>query len=282
MIEVIFLLVLAFIWVLFAAICDLKTTEIPNWLNFSLIIFALGFRLFYSLFSLGNLNFFYQGLIGLGIFIIVGNLLYYGKIFAGGDAKLMIALGTVLPFSPNLIGNLQIFISFLFLFFLCGSVYGIAASGYFALRNSKNFRKEFVTGYKQSLTLTIALSLLGLLIMIYGLFFIQFLFYFGIFVFILPLLYVYLKSVDNSCMLKRINPKFLMEGDWLYKDVKVGNKIIKANWEGLKKEDIKLLVKKKRLVTIRQGVAFGPVFLISFLILFFIYFINSGLWNSFW
>ena len=198
----------------------------------------------------------------------MGNLLYYGKIFAGGDAKLMIALGTVLPFSPNLIGNLQIFISFLFLFFLCGSVYGIAASGYFALRNFKNFRKEFVTGYKQSLTLTIALSLLGLLIMIYGLFFIQFLFYFGIFVFILPLLYVYLKSVDNSCMLKRINPKFLMEGDWLYKDVKVGSKIIKANWEGLKKEDIKLLVKKKRLVTIRQGVAFGPVFLISFLILF--------------
>jgi Flp pilus assembly protein protease CpaA len=282
MIEVIFLLILAFIWILFAAIYDLKTTEIPNWLNFSFIIFALGFRFFYSLFSLGNFNFFYQGIIGLSIFIILGNLLYYCKIFAGGDAKLMIALGTILPFSYNLVNNLQIFISFLFLFFFCGSLYGIAASGYFAIKNFKKFRKEFVIRYKKSLSLIIIISLLGILTMVYGLFSNLFLFYFGIFIFLLPVLYIYLKSIDESCMLKRVNSKLLIEGDWLYKDVKVGNKTIKADWGGLKQEDIKLLIKKKKFVIIRQGVAFGPVFLISFLLLLFIYFVNSGLWNSFW
>jgi Flp pilus assembly protein protease CpaA len=51
MFEVIFLIVLAVVWIGAATICDLKSREVPNWINFSLIIFALGFRFFYSLFS---------------------------------------------------------------------------------------------------------------------------------------------------------------------------------------------------------------------------------------
>jgi Flp pilus assembly protein protease CpaA len=76
MIEVIFLLSLAFIWIVFAVIQDLKSKEIANWLNFSLIIFALGFRFFYPFFNGNNtlqgFSFFYQGLLGLGIFFISG------------------------------------------------------------------------------------------------------------------------------------------------------------------------------------------------------------------
>ena len=99
MFEVIFLFVLALIWIMFATVQDIRKREVANWVSFSLIIFALGFRFFYSLFSDMGFDFFYQGLIGFGIFLILGNLLYYGKMFAGGDAKLMIALGAVLPFS---------------------------------------------------------------------------------------------------------------------------------------------------------------------------------------
>lgn len=194
----------------------------------------------------------------------------------------MISLGSILPLSYNLINNLQIFIIFLLLFFLCGSVYGIVASGYFAVKNFRKFKKDFIIRYKKLLRTNIVLSLLGILIMIGGLFSDILLFYLGIIVFIMPILYVYVKSVDESCMIKKLNPKLLREGDWLYKDVKVGNRVIKANWDGLKKEDIKLLTKKNKSVMIRQGVAFGLVFLISFLLLLYIYFINTGLWNSFW
>ena len=102
MLEVIFLIVLGLIWIVFATLQDLKEREVANWLNFSLIIFALGFRFFFSLFAEQGFSFFYQGLIGLGIFFIVGNGLYYARVFAGGDAKLMIALGTILPLSYNL------------------------------------------------------------------------------------------------------------------------------------------------------------------------------------
>ena len=100
MYHVISLILLAVTWLVFASIHDLKKRIVPNWLSFSLIIFALGFRFFYSLFN-ENFSFFLQGLIGLGIFFIIGNLLYYGRMFAGGDAKLMIALGPILGFSGS-------------------------------------------------------------------------------------------------------------------------------------------------------------------------------------
>ena len=125
MYEVIFLISLALIWIIFAVVQDLKKREIADWLNFSLIIFALGFRFFYSWFSDGDWGFFYQGLIGLGIFIAVGYLFYYGRLFAGGDAKLMIALGAVLPLSYSFYTNLNIFMGFLIIFLFVGAVYGL-------------------------------------------------------------------------------------------------------------------------------------------------------------
>src|SRR6056297_3189023 len=98
----IFLIVLAIVWIIFAVINDIKISEIPDWLNISLVAFALAARFFYGLFvgdpETGSIDFiwFYQGLIGLGIFFILGNILYIGRMFAGGDAKLMMALGTIL------------------------------------------------------------------------------------------------------------------------------------------------------------------------------------------
>ena len=100
----------------------------------------------------------------------------------------------------------------------------------------------------------------------------------GIFLLIFVLLYNYARAVDESCMVKKIKAKFLREGDWLYRDLRLGRKIIKADWDGLTKEQIKLIQKKKKSVLIKQGIPFSPVFLISFLILFYLW--KSGIWNS--
>ena len=51
------LIVLAFIWIVFASIQDWRTKEVSDWLNASLLIFALLFRFLYSLFS-NSWNFF--------------------------------------------------------------------------------------------------------------------------------------------------------------------------------------------------------------------------------
>lgn len=280
--EVILLLALGLIWIMLAAIYDWKTTEIPDWLNFSLVIFALGIRFFYSLFSAGNFNFFYQGLIGFGIFLVIGNLMFYGRIFGGGDAKLMYGLGAILPFSNNLFTNLEIFISFLFLFLFAGGIYGLFAATYIALKNRKKFWKKLKILFSHNIVFVLAIISIGTIMMVLGIILDELLLYSGILIFALPFLYLFTKSVDESCMEKEIMPEFLREGDLLYRDIRIGKKLIKVDWNGLTKEEIKLLRKRNKPVLIKQGICFGIVFLISFLLLIYFYFINTGLWNSFW
>lgn len=273
-------MVLALIWLVFASVHDVRTTEVPDWLNFSLIAFALGFRFFYSLFSLGNFNFFFQGLIGLGIFFVLGNLFYHGKMFAGGDAKLMIALGTILPFSFSLIENLKLFVVFLLIFFLIASVFGISTSVYFAIKNKQNFKKEFIKTYQKNKKISLIVQALALVVMALGLINQQELFYLGIFVFLSPLLFNFAKSVDEACMVKLVDSSKLIEGDWLYKSISVGNKKILAKWDGLSKQEIKLIQKYKKSVYIRKGVPFVPVFLISFVIFCILFlFLRNSSWE---
>ncbi len=285
MIEVIVLLVLAFMWLVFATVLDFRTKETPNWIPFSLIIFALGFRFFYSLFSNAGFGFFYQGLIWTGIFIIVGNLMYYARTFAGGDAKLFMALGPVITFTASFLTNLELSVLFLFLFLASGAAYSFLMTAYFAIKNHKKFGDHFGKILKSNLMWGIPVTLFGLVLVIIGIIYDVLLICLGAVVFIMPLLYVFTKSVDESCMVKKKPVKELMEGDWLYKDVKIGKETIKANWDGLSKKDIALMKKKLKFVTIREGIAFEVTFLIGFLALIYVYFFNPvlwNLWNSFW
>ncbi len=281
MFEVIFLWSLALLWVVFATIQDLKSREIANWLSFSLIIFALGFRFFYSLFSAGNFSFFYQGVIGLGIFFVLGNLFYYGRIFAGGDAKLMIALGAVLPIYETLLENVRFFFIFLLLLFFLGAIYSFIVSGSLAIKNFKAFRKEFSIQLKKNKKILYFVMCAGLIIMLLG-FLNSILFILGVLLFIIAYLYVFAKAVDESCMIKKVNTKNLSEGDWLYSDLKIGNRKIKATWEGLSKKDIVVIRKHYKKIKIKQGIPFSPAFLISMMILFLLYLLNIKLWNPFW
>ncbi len=273
MYEIIFLIVLGLAWIIFATVQDLRTREVANWLNFSLIIFALGFRFFYSLFS-ESFGFFYQGLIGLGIFFVLGNALYYGRMFAGGDAKLMIALGAVLPFSEIFKINLRIFASFFFIFLFVGAFYGLIVSLYLGLKNFKKFRREFSKRLKSKRKFIYAFMFLGVLLMALG-FIENLLFYTGVLVFVLPYFYLYAKSVEEVCMIKKIKTKYLTEGDWLYKDLRVGKKTIKASWDGLNKREIELIRKAHKEIKIKQGIQFVPVFLVSFVVLVYFWFVGK-------
>lgn len=282
MLEIIFLFGLGLIWILLATIQDLREREVDNWLNFSLVIFALGFRFFYGFFNsdLGNLKledfwFFYQGVFGFGIFYIAGNAFYYSRIFAGGDAKLLIALGAVIPIFNSFLDNLKLMAVFVLLFFIFGALYSLISSLILGRRNFKKLKKEFKKIFlenKLKIIFGIGICLVFVLLGIVESFFIVFgILFFGFF-----LLLIYAKAVENSCMIKKIKTSELREGDWLYKDVFVKGKKIKANWDGLTSKEISLLKKEKDYVLVKEGIAFVPVFLISFLVLVFL------LWNSSW
>jgi Flp pilus assembly protein protease CpaA len=270
MFEIYFLFVLALVWILFAVVQDIRTREIANWLNFSLVIFALGFRFFYSLFERGEFSFFYQGIIGFAIFYLLGNLFYYSRMFAGGDAKLVMALGAILPFSNVFYENLQFFILFIFLIFIAGSIYGLAGTFYFSFRSFGKFKKEFNLLLNQNKKL-VNFSLVFAIVLIGLGFFLEGFFWLGVLVFIFPYIYIYTRAVDESCMVKKVFVKDVTEGDWLYREIKIGKKVIKPSWGGLTKKDLNLIRKNKKYVLLRYGIQFSPVFLISFILYFFIW-----------
>ena len=270
--EYYFLFFVALIWIIFATVQDLRTREVSNWLNFSLIAFALAYRAFYSSTS-GNWNFFIFGLLGFALFFGVAHAFYYARVFAGGDAKLLMALGAVLPFESY--SDLALVSTmFIFVLFLVGAVYSLAYSGFLVYRNYRKFSKEFAKSfnkYKFGFLIALFVSIIFLL----------FLKSFGLWVFILvfllfvSLLYIYLMALESSCMIKLVKPGRLTEGDWLEGDVRMGRHVIKKSVHGLSWEEIRKLRKFGRKVLIKEGIPFVPAFLITFLITGF-FFLVSG------
>src|SRR3990167_3132221 len=115
-----FLIAIGLVWIIGAVMQDLRRREVDNIWNFSLIGVALAYRGAVSVFG-SNYWFVLNGLIGLSVFLLLGNLFYYSRLFAGGDAKLLIALGVVLPLSYDWVVNFKIFGFFVLIFMLGGS-----------------------------------------------------------------------------------------------------------------------------------------------------------------
>jgi len=77
-----------------------------------------------------------------------------------------------------------------------------------------------------------------------------------------------LKSVEECCMIKDIPVKNLREGDWIIKDIFIkGKKIYNCKSIGVERKQIDLLLKAKiKKVTIKEGFAFAPAFLLGVII----------------
>ncbi len=259
-----FLFAIALLCILFASIQDIKKREVANWLNFSLLAFALAYRAFYSL-IFEDYTFFLYGLLGIGAMFIFAYALYYGRVFAGGDAKLLIALGAVLPYE-SFFDLISVSLVFLFILFFAGALYGIVYSAGLARKRNKEFVFFFISNIKKYKLLFLFALILAIILNLISISSLNFLI--SIFVLIIPMLYVYLRAVD-SCMIKLIDAKNLREGDWLEKDVKIGNRMISKSVHGLSKNDIDLIRKAKRKVLIKEGIPFVPVFLFSFIFMVF-------------
>lgn len=268
-----FLFFLALIWLVYAAACDLRKKEIPNWISFSLIAFALAYRAFYSAFS-GNLGFLLFGVIGFGVFFILAYGFYYARVFAGGDAKLLMALGTILPFE-SLNGLAINAIGFLFALFFIGAIYNLIYAAGLACLNWKNYKKELANNIKHAnktwLMLFIILGAAAYLL-IRGLIG----FVMGIMFFILPLLFVFTKALEKSCMIKLVSSDKLTEGDWLERDVRAGRNLIKKSVHGLSAEEVRALRKTGKKVWIKDGVPFAPAILIVWIVMVFFYLVLKG------
>ena len=264
--ENIFLIVFGLIWIIGAVLQDLHRREVDNLWNFSLIGLALDYRAAVSVFE-WNYWFLLNGLIGLGIFLLLGNLFYYSRLFAGGDAKLLIALGPVLPLSYDWIVNLKIFITFILLFLIGGSIYSIFYAFGLMSANWDKFKTEFAKKLASSLKM-ILIVLIGVITWVIIMFFLEEkeLILIGLIFLLFPILFVFSKAIEESCLVKKVSPEKLTIGDWLYKDIKVGRKTIKKNWEGVSASELDFIREKYRgEILVKQGIPFTPGFLIGFI-----------------
>ncbi|MFH0711593.1 MAG: prepilin peptidase [archaeon] len=252
-----FLFWLFFAGIVVAVLQDLKRREVDNWLNLFLLVVSFSFIFYRAIFE-GDGSIIFQAGFALVLMFGIMNVFYYGRVFAGGDAKLLFAMTVFFVganFSETLM-NVGIFVLFLM---VAGSIYGLAYSSVLYVRNFEKVNEEI----KKMVDGRWWVAGCGVLVIFFG--FLYWIFFvFGIFVLLGLGLYVFAKGLEKVVMIRVVSGGDLREGDWLIEDIKVGKKIIEADWDGLSLENIKLL-KGRRNIKIRDGLPFVPAFLIAFL-----------------
>lgn len=273
--EYYFLFALAGAWMLFAAIHDFKTREVPNWLNFSLISVALAYRAFYSVIN-ADTWFFVSGLMGFLIFVVLAFAFYYGKAFGGGDAKLLMGVGAILPFS----NYEDIFLggfTFIFLLFGVGAAYTFVYSLFLVRGRGKEIMHKVKVLDKSKKSIIFGSLLIGALVGVFLFFSTNS--YIAVSFIILgisPLIYTYAKIVDEVCMVKKVDARKLREGDWLYEDVRVKGRVIKKTVHGLSKDEIAFLRKSGKKIVIRDGLPFTVNFFLALMVFFWLFFSDAA------
>ncbi len=264
-----FLFGLAFVWMVFAVVQDMRKREVANWLNFSLVAFGLAYRVFYASYSL-DWMFFVYGLMGFVLFYGLANLFYYARVFAGGDAKLLMGMGVILPFE-SFLDLAVVGLGFVIVLFAAGALYSLVYSLFLVGKHRSKFASEFRKNFGKGRNLIFAvLAALVFVVLIY--FLIGFDFWLlctGVLLALFSfLLIVYAKSLD-VCMIRLVKAENLTEGDWLVGDVKLGRGVVRKTVHGLSADDVLKLRKAGKNVLIKEGIPFTPAFLMAFAVMVF-------------
>ncbi len=259
---------------------DLRYTEFPDWLPYSIITLALATRGIFS-FILNDFSILFNSvLVGLA-FLGFGLLLYYFKQWGDGDAWLLGALGFLFPdaggFLPLGGSSMPFPMTIFFNFFIISLFYLVGYALMLGFRSPRVY-STFKTNLKGNVK-TIGVVFFGLLVVSIS---ITFYFWqsFSVLVydlpgiFFMPLLSVfilsffqYAKAVEGDLFKKKIPVKKLRMGDVIISD----------KWRGLTENEVNEFKKKGGEVWIKEGVRFAPVFIICLLITLF----YGSLWGTF-
>jgi Flp pilus assembly protein protease CpaA len=263
------LLILLFLGLVIAAYRDIRKREVPDTVSYGLMALGLLGGLCIALLE-SNPALFLDHLFGLLLGATIGVVMYYGRQWGGGDAKLVMGVGAVLGFLPD---NL-LFLGFLLLLIVCGALYGVAVTLWLALvRHRKRFllafraiiRTPMVHRARIMLVLTGVACVIALLFVPPELRIVIGFLLIG--VYLLTYAWIFSRAVEESIFIKEYPVGRLTEGDWIAQDVRVrGRVIVKKNIPGITLRQIARLRRLKvKRVWVKEGIAFVPAFLLAFL-----------------
>ena len=270
---------LALLVLIIGSITDLRTREVPDWVNYGLIISGIGLNLLFSIIYQTPL-FIINSLIGLIIFFGIAYIMFYAGQWGGGDSKMIIGLGAMIGINISSFSSeflLGFFINVLF----AGALYGLLWSVYLAYKNRQKFKAEFRKVLSNAKTERMKWIILALTVFLIISFFFVRISYIKILILSLAFLilttfylWAFVKAIEKSSMYKLVEPSKLTEGDWIVKDIVVNKEYITGPKDlGIEKRQINKLVElyKKRKVgkiLIKEGIPFVPSFLVAFIITF--------------
>jgi len=271
---------IALIALIIATITDLKTREVPDWLSYGLISVGLGLNLIFSLIY-QNYNIIINSLLGFAFFLIVALIMFYTGQWGGGDSKVLMGLGALIGFNTKFVES-PFLVSLLINILLVGAVYGLLWSFTLVLKNLKNFLKEFKKASHSSKAIKSRTYVIFSVILILILAFFNkgtalgfLLLALAVIILITFYLWIFVKAVEKTCMIKSITPDKLTEGDWIVKNIKYKGKYICGPKDlGIEKKQIMVLKKlykqnKIKNILIKEGIPFVPSFLIAYIITLF-------------
>ncbi|HDJ96786.1 MAG TPA: prepilin peptidase [Candidatus Aenigmarchaeota archaeon] len=249
-----------------AGIWDLKTTEIPDQVPYAMMAIGIVIHIVKSIVTSSYVPILNSCIVGLS-FLGFGFLMYYTGQWGGGDAKLLSAIGFLLPTFPTRT-MFPFSVSFLLNLFFVGAIYMII----YAIALSfleRDVITRFVNDIKASSKM-LALNFCGVwLTMILSTFLLSKIFYVGLGISelltfsitsifcILTLFFLlkFVKAVEEVAFKKKIPVSELKVGDVLASS---------RLWEGITKEElIKIKKSGKRYVWVKTGVRFGPSFILA-------------------
>lgn len=270
----------AFVVISVGSYTDMKTREVPDFVNYGLIGFGITLNIIFSV-AYSSASYIVNSLLGFIAFFLVALLMFYTGQWGGGDSKMLMGLGALIGLNLDAVMSLDFGNIFLLSFFvnvlLAGAFYGLTYTVFLAVKNRKAFSEEYkkisfskwlIRGKIAFLAISIFVAAFAfypgdfqLKLIVFSMFFVLLLgFYMGIFV----------KAVEKACMYKLVKPSKLTEGDWIAKDIMVRGKYIAGPKDlGIEKEQIKTLIKlyrekKVREVLVKEGIPFVPSFFLAF------------------
>ena len=270
MLEILFLVV-AFIGSTAAGLYDLKTTEIPDEIPYTMMAVGIIGGVIKSYLAWSYMPLVFSFTVGLG-FLGFGLIMYYTGQWGGGDAKILSGVGFLVPTLPSYVTKTLFFpfsLSFFFNLFLIGAIYMIVYALVLSIINRKiwtAFFKDMKANVKTLLIFDFSLVVFFILI---GFIFTKFfnftlsnnllnlnltlvLLCTGLF-----LLWKFVKVVEEVGFKKKIPISQLKIGD-VPLDFKV--------WEGVTEKDLTKIKKSgKKYIWIKEGVRFAPAFPLALL-----------------